>query len=190
VSGETADTVPDRAIALVEKGLDGPHLIWDEVAPFTRWHGERTGDDVCHLGALKFDGYRVAWGDVDSDDEKEAVVELRWISETVGHGERCEVYWLGVFEDPGGTPELKASLRTETFYCAFDAVGRALTWELEDGALWIQTQEVSACGTRIDFDYEKHGYRWADGALATDEGSSPGGTHYDRTPGPSGPDFM
>jgi hypothetical protein len=141
-------------------------------------------------------GIDLFWGHMDADDDKEAVVQVRFHDEGfIGAGERVEAFWIGVFDVVPGGLKLVGTIHRALVHCSFDDAPLGLLLDFTHktsnpkAVLQIRTQEVDSCGTLLDFWFKMNEVQVTSKGLDIREAAAPDGMHHDRLEGmrPKGP---
>lgn len=144
-------------------------------------NGHTTGD------TLPVGGVELFLGQMDSDATVELVVQLRLHDERyAGAGSRDEAFWIGVFDQVEDRWVLAGRSTAVVHHCNWDdnPLGLLLGFTSpepgDDAALWVTVQQTGACGTFIDYYFDKTEYRIVSWGLEARPVSAPAGMSYDR----------
>jgi len=150
---------------------------------------DEASDDACAGVPASFGGVRRFAGQIDDDaDVETAVLVLLAVTDRMGEAERCEEYWLGVFDPTGGMKLLLRSHRI-VYHCLFDEREAGVTVEFVSSsagpgaALRMELQDVGACGTLVNYRYRRFVIRGAPGGTEIEREAETESVSYDRVEG-------
>ncbi|MBN1773336.1 MAG: hypothetical protein JXB32_18890 [Deltaproteobacteria bacterium] len=146
--------------------------------------------ELCPGVPTTFGGVRRIDGQVDGDPEMETVVRiLVEVAPQPGPRQRCEEVWLGLFDPAPGGPELLFVTHRRLLHCLLDerdaavTAGFTTTEPAADAAFWMERQQIDACGTLVDYRYQRFVVRPGRDGLAV-ERSNTESTTYDHAGDP------
>ncbi len=146
--------------------------------------------ELCPGVPTTFGGVRRIDGQLDGDAEVETTVRiLVEVAAQEGTLERCEEVWLGLFDPTSNGPELLFVAHRRLYHCLLDerdaavTAGFTTTVPSPDAAFWLERQQIDACGTLVDYRYQRFVVRPGRDGLAV-ERSHTESTTYDRTARP------
>jgi hypothetical protein len=147
-------------------------------------------DDACAGTPVSFGGVRRLDGQIDDDaDGETAVLVLLAVSDRMGEAERCEEYWLGVFDRSAAGMKLVLRSHRTVYHCLFDDREAGVTVEFvtpppgPDAALRMELQDVGACGTLVDYRYRRFVIRGGLGGAQVEREAETESVSYDRMEG-------
>jgi len=128
-------------------------------------------------------------GQLDAEEPKEVVIQVRQHGEMEGTGEHEDFYWIGVIGEVAGKRKLLGThVRPLLNVCEF-ADRPALTLGFSSktpgpkAALWVVEQDVQSCGMLVEVNYKKVEYRVEAGKLVSKTLSGPASVEFDRSAG-------
>jgi hypothetical protein len=196
VAAAAAEFDLDAWIADVEQaGVQGREAVDVLLADVTTKLGadsrlDEALDDACAGTPTSFGGVRRLDGQIDDDaDVETAVLVLLAVTDRMGEAERCEEYWLGVFDPSSGGMKLVLRSHRIVYHCLFDDREAGVAVEFvspspgPDAALRMELQDVGACGTLVNYRYRRFVIRGGLGGAEVEREAETESVSYDRMEG-------